>query len=136
MKPSNMIHLTIKSTGEDIILPTPNDESLDIKSMNEDIYIPERSNVITDFSIIGKNQEKRIYKIDVGNISPEEAETYVKKISDLVKKPLVDPETGNIDLKYEYDFTAENLKLDYNMDVVNNPERKSWFDKLKNFLWK
>jgi len=45
--------------------------------------------------------EKRIFRIDTGNIPPNETKTYIKSIVNEIKKvPYVDPSTGEYNLKY------------------------------------
>lgn len=45
--------------------------------------------------------EKRIFKIDTGNIAPNETEQYIKNVVNKIKKvPYVDPRTGEYNLKY------------------------------------
>ena len=39
-------------------------------------------------TIISENSEKRIYKIEVGVIAPEDVEEYVKNIQEAFKKPI------------------------------------------------
>lgn len=45
--------------------------------------------------------EKRVIKIDIGNIPPAEIDTYVQRIADKMKKtPFMDPQTGDYNLRY------------------------------------
>lgn len=45
--------------------------------------------------------EKRIFRIDTGNIAPNETEQYIKSVVNKIKKvPYVDPRTGEYNLKY------------------------------------
>ena len=45
--------------------------------------------------------EKRVFKIDVGNLKPAEAEAYVNRVKNQIRKvPLIDPKTGNYNLKF------------------------------------
>lgn len=45
--------------------------------------------------------EKRIFRIDTGNIPPNETEQYIKSVVNKIKKvPYVDPRTGEYNLKY------------------------------------
>ena len=45
--------------------------------------------------------ERRVYKIFVGNIDNEDVEAYVNEIANRFKRaPLVDPQTGQMDLRY------------------------------------
>jgi len=58
--------------------------------------------------------EKRIFKIDVGNIPPTEVDNYMQKIINSSKKvPFVDEKTGEYNLKYN----IQNLIEDYYMPV-------------------
>lgn len=41
-----------------------------------------------NYNEVGNNGEKRIYKIDVGKLAPEDVEKYVKEIQELFKKPI------------------------------------------------
>jgi hypothetical protein len=45
--------------------------------------------------------ERRVYKIYVGNIDPQDVESYINKIADRFKRAqVVDPATGQMDLRY------------------------------------
>ena len=45
--------------------------------------------------------ERRVYKIYVGNIDDEDVGPYVDEIANRFKRmPVIDPQTGQIDLKY------------------------------------
>lgn len=58
--------------------------------------------------------EKRIFKVDVGNIPPNEVDNYMQKIINASKKvPFVDDKTGEYNLKYN----MMNLIEDYYMPV-------------------
>jgi hypothetical protein len=58
--------------------------------------------------------EKRIFKIDIGNIPPNEVDTFMEQIITKMKKiPYVDPKTGNYDLK----FNINNMLEDYYLPV-------------------
>ena len=43
---------------------------------------------MVNWNKVGENNEKRIYKIEVGVIAPEDAEEYVKQIQESFKKPI------------------------------------------------
>jgi len=61
--------------------------------------------------------EKRIFKVDVGNIPPNEVDNYMQKIINNSKKvPFVDERTGEYNLKYN----IQNLIEDYYMPVRGN----------------
>ena len=58
--------------------------------------------------------EKRIFKIDVGNIPPAEVDTYMQRIINQMKKtPYVDQQTGEYNLK----FNMQNMLEDYFLPV-------------------
>lgn len=58
--------------------------------------------------------EKRIFKIDVGNIPPQEVDNYMQRIINQMKKtPYVDPQTGDYNLK----FNMMNMLEDYFLPV-------------------
>ena len=58
--------------------------------------------------------EKRIFKVDVGNIPPNEVDNYMQKIINASKKvPFMDEKTGEYNLKYN----MQNLIEDYYMPV-------------------
>jgi hypothetical protein len=58
--------------------------------------------------------EKRIFKVDVGNIPPNEVDNYMQKIINGSKKvPFIDERTGEYNLKYN----MQNLIEDYYMPV-------------------
>ena len=71
--------------------------------------------------------EKRIFKIDVGNIPPNEVDNYMQKIINNSKKvPFVDEKTGEYNLK----FNIQNMIEDYYMPVRGNDNGTS-IDTLK-----
>ena len=54
--------------------------------------------------------EKRIFKIDIGNIPPNEVDNYMQQIINKSKKtPLIDPKTGNYNLKYNMQNITEDF---------------------------
>ena len=56
--------------------------------------------------------DKRKFKIDIGNIPPAEVETYMQRIIDRMKKiPLVDPKTGDYNLRYNMMNITEDFYL-------------------------
>jgi len=60
--------------------------------------------------------EKRIFKIDIGNIPANEVDTYMEQIINKMKKvPHVDPKTGQYNLK----FNMANMLEDYFLPVRN-----------------
>lgn len=58
--------------------------------------------------------ERRIFKVDVGNIAPNEVDAYMRKIISQVKKvPYIDPATGEYNLK----FNLQNMTEDFYLPV-------------------
>ena len=58
--------------------------------------------------------EKRIFKIDVGNIPPQEVDAFMQRIINQMRKtPYVDPQTGDYNLK----FNMQNMLEDYFLPV-------------------
>ena len=58
--------------------------------------------------------EKRIFKIDIGNIPPAEVDNYMQKIMNKMKKaPVLDENTGDYNLRYN----IQNLTEDFFMPV-------------------
>ncbi len=56
--------------------------------------------------------EKRIFKIDVGNIPPREVEQFMQKIINKMKKtPVIDQSTGEYNLKYNMESVTEDYFL-------------------------
>lgn len=58
--------------------------------------------------------EKRIFKVDVGNIPPNEVDNYMQRIINQMRKtPYMDPQTGDYNLK----FNMQNMLEDYFLPV-------------------
>jgi len=58
--------------------------------------------------------EKRIFKVDIGNIPPNEVDNYMQRIMNQMKKtPYVDQDTGNYNLK----FNLQNMMEDFYLPV-------------------
>lgn len=56
--------------------------------------------------------EKRIFKVDIGNLPPNEVDTYMKRIIDKMKKaPVIDDKTGEYNLKYNMQNLTEDFYL-------------------------
>ena len=56
--------------------------------------------------------EKRVFKIDIGNLPPNEVDTYMKRIIDKMKKaPVIDEDTGDYNLKYNMQNLTEDFYL-------------------------
>lgn len=71
--------------------------------------------------------DKRKVLVDVGNIPPAEIDTHMQRIIDRMKKvPLVDPKTGDYNLRYNMMNITEDFYLpvrgkDSGTDIVNLP---------------
>jgi hypothetical protein len=58
--------------------------------------------------------QKRIFKIDIGNIPPNEVDAHMEQVINKMKKiPHVDPKTGNYNMK----FNINNMLEDYYLPV-------------------
>lgn len=56
--------------------------------------------------------DKRVYKIDIGNIPPNEVDTFMEAmISKMKKVPYMDPDTGQYNLKYNMQNLLEDFYL-------------------------
>ncbi len=56
--------------------------------------------------------EKRVFKIDIGNINPTEVDNYMQKIISKMKKvPFVNKDTGDYNLKYNMQNLTEDFYL-------------------------
>lgn len=56
--------------------------------------------------------DKRIYKIDIGNIPPNEVDSFMENMINKMKKvPYMDPETGQYNLKYNMQNLLEDFYL-------------------------
>jgi hypothetical protein len=56
--------------------------------------------------------DKRVFKIDIGNIPPQEVDNYMQKIINKMKKtPFVDKQTGDYNLKYNIQNLTEDFFL-------------------------
>jgi hypothetical protein len=56
--------------------------------------------------------EKRVFKVDVGNIPPREVEQFMQKIINKMKKiPVIDQKTGEYNLKYNVESVTEDYFL-------------------------
>jgi hypothetical protein len=50
---------------------------------------------------IVRSPERRVFKIDVGNVDPQDVEQYMQKVMTTMKRnQVVDPDTGRVDLRY------------------------------------
>jgi hypothetical protein len=56
--------------------------------------------------------EKRIFKLDIGNIPPSEVDNYMQKVINKMKKaPVVDEDTGDYNLRYNMQNITEDFFL-------------------------
>ena len=56
--------------------------------------------------------EKRIFKVDIGNIPPNEVDNYMQQIINKMKKiPVIDQNTGEYNLRYNVESTTEDYYL-------------------------
>jgi hypothetical protein len=56
--------------------------------------------------------EKRVFKLDIGNIPPAEIDNYMQKIINKMKKtPIIDQDTGDYNLKYNMQNLTEDFFL-------------------------
>ena len=61
---------------------------------------------------IMRSPDKRKFKIDIGNIPPAEVENYMQKMIERMKKsPLIDPRTGDYNLRYNMMNITEDFFL-------------------------
>ena len=65
-------------------------------------------------SRIMRAPERRIFKIDVGNIPPQDVDSFMEKMISKIKKiPYLDPQTGDYNLR----FNLQNMVEDYYLPV-------------------
>ncbi len=56
--------------------------------------------------------ERRLFKIEVGNLAPEEVDSYIEEITREMKKtPYIDPETGDYNIRYNLQSMLEDYFL-------------------------
>ena len=56
--------------------------------------------------------EKRIFKVDIGNIPPNEVDNYMQQIINKMKKiPVIDQQTGEYNLRYNVESVTEDYYL-------------------------
>ena len=66
---------------------------------------------------ISRSPDRRVFKINVGSIPPNEVENFMQKtISTMKRTPLMDPNTGEYNLKYN----MQNLMEDFYLPVRGN----------------
>lgn len=58
-------------------------------------------NFVADGCIVHNSPERRVFYIDVGNISPQDIEQYMQQVvTSLKRNQIVDQDTGRVDLRY------------------------------------
>jgi hypothetical protein len=66
--------------------------------------------------------ERRIYKIFVGNIDDKDVEAYVNEIANRFKRtPMVDPQTGQVDLRYNQLSNDQDYFIPVRSEDAPNP---------------
>ena len=66
--------------------------------------------------------ERRVYKIYVGNIDDADVEQYVNAIADRFKRmPIIDPQTGQIDLRYNQLANDQDFFIPVRDEAAPNP---------------
>ena len=76
---------------------------------------------------ITRSPERRVFKIDVGGISPQDVEQYMQKVMTQMKRhQVVDPSSGRVDLRYnplsiEEDYFIPIRGGQSSTDIVNLP---------------
>jgi len=56
--------------------------------------------------------ERRVFKVDIGNIPPNEVESFMNKVIDKMKKtPVIDQQTGEYNLRYNIQSVTEDFFL-------------------------
>jgi intein/homing endonuclease len=71
---------------------------------------------------ITRAAERRIYKVNVGNIPTEDIGSYVQMVANKVKKkPLIDPKTGDYNWKYHVATNDEDIFIPTRSDNASSP---------------
>jgi hypothetical protein len=65
--------------------------------------------------------EKRVFKLNVGNLPQNEIDTYVQNFLNRIKKtPFIDPQTGDYNLRYNMQNITEDFVLTHRGDPQSN----------------
>jgi hypothetical protein len=129
MDPTNPYHVEFKQLGGGNIT-YENFEIAHFRLLSDSNFLPYGKSIIEGGRKVWKQltlmedamlihrimraPEKRIFKIDVGNIPPAEVDNYMQKIINQMKKtPYVDQQTGDYNLK----FNMQNMLEDYFLPV-------------------
>lgn len=71
---------------------------------------------------LDRSVERRVFKINVGNIDEQDVQAYVQEIANNFKrKPIVDPTTGQIDLRKSFMNVTEDFFVPVRDDNAANP---------------
>ncbi len=71
---------------------------------------------------VSRAPERRVYKIFVGNIDEADVEAYVNSIADRFKRmPIFDPQTGQIDLRFNQLSNDQDYFIPVRTEDANNP---------------
>lgn len=129
MSENNPYHVQFKQVGSNSII-YENYEIAHFRLLSDSNFLPYGKSMIEPARKVWKQltlmedamlihrimraPEKRIFKIDVGNIPPNEVDNYIQKIINQMKKtPYRDPQTGDYNLK----FNMMNMLEDYFLPV-------------------
>jgi len=127
--PDNPYHVQFKQLGGGNIV-YENYEVAHFRLLNDSNFLPYGKSMIEGSRKVWKQltlmedamlihrimraPEKRIFKIDVGNIPPQEVDNHMQRIINQMKKtPYVDQNTGDYNLK----FNMQNMLEDYFLPV-------------------
>lgn len=61
------------------------------------------------------SENKRVYKINIDDLTPEEAQELLEKVKRMFNKPVINPETGVVDIS-NYSIPDE---IEFNKPFVN-----------------
>jgi len=129
MDPKNPYHVQFKQLGGGNIT-FENYEIAHFRNLTDSNFLPYGKSMIEPARKVWKQltlmedamlihrimraPEKRIFKIDVGNIPPAEVDSYMQRIINQMRKtPYVDQQTGEYNLK----FNMQNMLEDYFLPV-------------------
>lgn len=71
---------------------------------------------------LDRSVERRVFKINVGNIDAQDVQAYVQEIANNFKrKPIIDPMTGQIDLRKSFMNVTEDFFVPVRDDNAANP---------------
>jgi hypothetical protein len=77
---------------------------------------------------IVRSPERRVFKIDVGGIAPQDVEQYMQKVMTQMKRhQVVDPSTGRVDLRYNPLSIEEDYFIPVKEDSLLRTLEPSWW---------